>query len=73
MTILALLGVGWILVTVTHFAAEIISAPKTRANERRAINDFCKRHNYCEYGCGGGHNHNPESYYGEWNCGSDHK
>ncbi len=71
--ILAILGIGWIIISAIRFVAEIIATAKTRADKYKAINEFCKEQNYCRFGCGGGYGHDNTSYYGGWGCQSDHK
>lgn len=68
--VFAVIGLLNVVGYLINFVAETIAVSRTRADEGRAIEEFCERQDYCTYGCGKGRE---GSYYGGYYCNSDHK
>lgn len=61
--------IGFALIGLAEVVAREIATLRARKFGRDEINEFCRKKDYCVYGCGRG----GEGYYGGYNCPSDHK
>ena len=68
-------GAVWLIAVafIFEWLVRLIHQGRVRRAEYDIIQEFCKKYNYCRFGCGGGRSHDNNQYYGGYNCGSDHK
>lgn len=70
---LAVIGALALIFFTIEQVCRAIGWARTKKYDRKVIDEFCKQHNYCLYGCGGGRSHDDKQYYGGYGCSSDHK